>query len=187
LLKNKFDYIYLVGSKAVGKNVLRAAAEHLTPVTLELGGKSPCYIDESADIQLAAKRILSCKLINLGQVCVAPDYIICSQKTQTEFVRAAYFVIRDWFGGHTNLQGNPALARIINSRHCLRLKNLLEGTQGKIAMGGKVDVNDLWVEPTIVVDVPIDDVLMEDEIFGPILPIVTVPYLERAMEIINSR
>jgi len=138
-------------------------------------------------LELSAKRIAWLKTVNLGQICVAPDYVLVPKKLEDDFVNATIFALRDFYGPPVSHQRNPCYGRIINEKHCLRLKRLLENTKGRIVYGGKVDLEDLWVEPTIVVDVPLDDPLMEGEIFGPILPIVTANYPERAIEIINSK
>ncbi|OXA56525.1 aldehyde dehydrogenase, dimeric NADP-preferring [Folsomia candida] len=185
LLTNKFDYIFCTGSTNVGRSVMLQAANTLTPVTLELGGKSPCYIDESADFALAAKRILWGKYMNLGQTCIAPDYVLCSKEAEKIFLSVANEVMKEWYGD--DLQGHQDIPRIINERHCLRLKALMDRTKGKIVYGGKVDVKDLWIEPTIVVNVLANDELMKDEIFGPILPIVSVKSVDEAIKFINAK
>ncbi|KAJ6648024.1 Aldehyde dehydrogenase family 3 member A2 [Pseudolycoriella hygida] len=185
LLKNKFDYIFCTGSPAVGRSVLAAAAPNLIPVTLELGGKSPCYIDESADFFIASKRILWGKFMNLGQTCIAPDYILCSKKAEKTFLAVANKVMKEWYG--EDLQGNPDIPRIINEKHFNRLKNLLHSTKGSLVFGGKCDNSDLWIEPTIIIDVTEKDALMQEEIFGPILPIVTVNSVDDAIAFINKK
>ncbi|KAG4074044.1 hypothetical protein HA402_014249 [Bradysia odoriphaga] len=185
LLKNRFDYIFCTGSPTVGKSVMAAAAPNLTPVTLELGGKSPCYIDESADFFIASKRILWGKFMNLGQTCIAPDYILCSKKAEKAFLDVAHKVMEEWYG--EKLQENPDMPRIVNSRHFNRLKSLLESTKGTLVFGGKYDSDDLWIEPTIIADVTERDSLMQEEIFGPILPIVSVNSVDDAIEFINKK
>ncbi|CAL8141231.1 unnamed protein product [Orchesella dallaii] len=185
LLKNKWDYIFCTGGTNVGRAVMQAAASNLTPVTLELGGKSPCYVDESADFDLAAKRILWGKFANLGQTCIAPDYVLCSKNAEKAFLNMANVVLKEWYGD--DLKTNTDIPRIVNARHCKRLKALLETTRGKIVFGGDTDEKDLWIEPTIVVDVEEDDPLMQEEIFGPILPIITVNSVDEAIEFINKR
>jgi aldehyde dehydrogenase (NAD+) len=185
MLKHKFDYIFCTGSPAVGKSVYQDAALHLTPCTLELGGKSPCYVDESANFYLAAKRVLWAKFVNLGQTCIAPDYLLCSKNAEKEFIRVASEVIDEWYG--KDWQGNPDMPRIVNKRNFLRLKTMLDKTKGKIAFGGKSDIEDLWIEPTLVGDVEMDDALMQEEIFGPILPIVNVNSVDEAIKKILSK
>ncbi|CAG7716185.1 unnamed protein product, partial [Allacma fusca] len=186
LLKNKFDYIFYTGSSSVASSILQAAAPNLTPVTLELGGKSPCYIDDSADFKLAAKRILWGKVMNLGMTCIAPDYLLCSRSAQEEFVKVTHQVMKEWYGSE-KLQSQPDLPRIINKRHHQRIKHLLDTTKGNIIYGGETDEEDLWIEPTIVVDVQSNDSLMQDEIFGPILPIVNVNSPEEAVDFILDK
>jgi aldehyde dehydrogenase (NAD+) len=185
LLRQKLDYIFCTGSPAVGKSVMAAAATNLVPVTLELGGKSPCYIDESADFFIASKRILWGKFMNLGQTCIAPDYILCSKAAEADFLQVANKVMEEWYGD--NLQANPDIPRIVNERHFNRLKKLLDTTKGKIVFGGQTDIKDLWIEPTIIADVLADDALMEEEIFGPVLPIVTVNGVEEAIKFILEK
>jgi acyl-CoA reductase-like NAD-dependent aldehyde dehydrogenase len=186
LLEEKFDYIFATGSIAVGRSVMAAAAKHLTPVTLELGGKSPTYIDDSVNMERAVKRILWGKFMNLGQTCIAPDYILISKKRQQEFLDVASKVLAERFG--EDMQKSPDLTRIINDRHFNRLKKVLDATQGRVAIGGQTDGKDLWISPTIVVDVdPTKDSTMEDEIFGPILPIVNVESPEAAIKFILDR
>lgn len=128
LLKNKFDYIFATGSTSMGRHVMAAAAPHLTPLTLELGGKSPIYIDDSSDFELAAKRIMWGKCVNLGQTCVAPDYIMCSKKVEQAFLKVALRVLNEWYGTHW--KDSKDLTRIINERHFLRLRELIENTEG---------------------------------------------------------
>lgn len=185
LLANRWDYIFFTGSANIGKAVMAAASKHLTPVTLELGGKSPCYIDESADFEIATKRILWGKCVNLGQTCIAPDYVLCSKAAESAFVKTAKAVLKDWYGD--DLQGNVDLTRIVNERHFKRLCQLLETTRGRTVYGGNTDAKDLWVEPTILIDVPRDDPIMQDEIFGPILPIITITSVQEAIDYINSK
>jgi len=164
---------------------MQAAANHVTPVTLEMGGKTPVYIDDSADIEIACKRTLWGRFVNAGQTCIAPDYILCSKKVESVLVQMAPAILKTWYEG--DAQKCASYGRVINQQHCLRLKEMLEGTRGKIVVGGRVDVEDLFVEPTIVVDVPHDDPLMQEEIFGPIIPIFSVNSVEEAIAVINSK
>lgn len=185
LLKQKWDKIFFTGSTRVGKMVLQAAAEHLTPVSLELGGKSPTYFDESVgNIENACKRILWGKCLNAGQTCIAPDYILCHEKVYDAFVSTMVKSIDLFY------EGNPAtsssFARIINKMHCERLKGLLDDKPGKIICGGQVDVSTRYVAPTLVVDVNMKSKLMSDEIFGPLLPIIKVTSHREAMDIIKT-
>ncbi|CAG8566628.1 1136_t:CDS:2 [Dentiscutata heterogama] len=166
LLKHRFDHIFYTGSGKVGKIIMSAAAEHLTPVTLELGGKSPAIISNDVDIPISAKRIL--------------------WAVQDAFIKEAPKVIEQFYGPDPQ-SGTSDYSRIINKNHFDRLQNLLNQTKGKIVYGGNFDRDDLYISPTIVADVPKDDKLMEDEIFGPILPIVVVENLDEAIEYVNSR
>ncbi|CAG7831632.1 unnamed protein product [Allacma fusca] len=185
LLQHKFDHIFFTGSQAVAKCILQAAAPNLTPVTLELGGINPCFIDASADYQGATKKTIWGKLVNGGQLCVAPGYVMCSEQIQDFFVRHAKVVLKEFYGN--NLRKSPDLPRIINKHHFNRIKSLLEATKGKIVIGGEMDENDLWIEPTVVVNVDPEDSLMREEIFGPILPIIVVSSLDEAIRIIRSK
>lgn len=182
LLKNKFDYIFYTGSTRVGQIVHAAANKHLTPVTLELGGKSPCYINKDADIGITTRRILWGKFMNCGQTCIAPDYILCNKETQEKFVQEAKKVIAEWYGN--DAKASPDLCRIINQNNFNRLQGLLK-TGGDIAIGGKSVASDLYIEPTVMIDVKKTDPIMQEEIFGPILPIVNVRDAFDAIEFIN--
>jgi len=185
LLKNKFDYIFATGSTNMGRSVMAAAAPHLTPVTLELGGKSPVYIDDSSDFNMAAKRILWGKCMNLGQTCIAPDYVLCSKAVEKKFIEVASEVMVEWYG--KSWKNSPDLPRIVNDRNFLRLQKILSSTKGRVAFGGGTDQKERWVEPTIIVDVALTDSVMEEEIFGPILPILTIDGPDAAIRLINSR
>ncbi|KAH0955596.1 hypothetical protein HN011_000226 [Eciton burchellii] len=184
LLKERFDYIFYTGSTMVGKIVREAANKYLTPVTLELGGKSPVYIDNTVDISMAAKRILWGKCINVGQTCIAPDYILCTPEVQNKFINEAKKIIKEWYG--ENIQDSIDLARIITDKHYQRLVNLLNGN-GQIAMGGDVNATEKYISPTILIDVKSTDPIMQEEIFGPILPIVNVNNAYEAIKFINNR
>ncbi|XP_028157816.1 aldehyde dehydrogenase, dimeric NADP-preferring isoform X6 [Ostrinia furnacalis] len=185
LLKEKFDYIFYTGSTGVGKIVYEAATKHLTPVTLELGGKSPVYIDSSADLEVTAKRILWGKFINMGQTCIAPDYILCSKEIQDKFVEASKKVLKSWYG--EDPQKSPDLCRIINNRHFSRIQAVLDANKSKVVVGGNYDAKDKFIEPTILANVSPSDKIMEDEIFGPLLPIVPVADAYEAIKFINER
>ncbi|XP_030751798.1 aldehyde dehydrogenase, dimeric NADP-preferring-like isoform X2 [Sitophilus oryzae] len=183
ILEQKFDYIFYTGSTTVGKIIYSAAAKKLTPVTLELGGKSPVYLDDSADVELAATRILWGKCLNSGQSCLEPDYLLCSEFMRDKFIKEAKKKIEQWYGAKT--KESRDYCRIINDNHFKRITKLLEGTT--IALGGNTDPEDKYIEPTIVVNVKADDPIMQEEIFGPVLPIVTVETPEAAIEFINNR
>jgi len=169
LLAQKFDFIFFTGSQNVGKEVMRSAAENLTPIALELGGKSPCIVDETAKIPLTAKRIVFGKFLNCGQTCVAPDYILCASKIKDELLRCIRAEIKAQFG--ENPLENPAYGKIVNAKHFARLKGLIQPE--KTAYGGGVDEGKLKIEPTVLGGVTWQDSVMQEEIFGPILPILT--------------
>ena len=182
LLKLQYDHIFFTGSPAVGRVVMRAAAEHLTPVTLELGGKSPCIVDDSADIGLAARRIVWGKCLNAGQTCVAPDYVLVHKSVKTAFLTALEHEIRKSFGDDP--LHNEALPVIINEKHFDRLLTLLSRTQG-IVCGGKGDPQTRRIEPTVVFSQTSDIPLMEEEIFGPVLPVIAFDALDEAVDYIR--
>lgn len=169
LLEQKFDFIFFTGSVAVGKLVMKKAAETLTPVCLELGGKSPCIVDETANLKLAARRIVFGKFLNLGQTCVAPDYLFVQSSVKDRLLKEIRRCIRRQFGA--NPLENENYGRIVNEKHFARLCRLLEGTEVKI--GGKCSADTLQIEPTVVDHVSPADPLMQEEIFGPILPVLT--------------
>ncbi|XP_037712681.1 aldehyde dehydrogenase, dimeric NADP-preferring isoform X1 [Drosophila subpulchrella] len=183
LLNQRFDYIFYTGSTRVGKIIHAAANKHLTPTTLELGGKSPCYIDKSVELRTAVKRILWGKLINCGQTCIAPDYILCSKEVQEKFIAEAKDVLKEWYGD--NIQSSPDLSRVINANNFQRLLGLMKS--GRVAVGGNYDASERFIEPTILVDVKESDPIMEEEIFGPILPIFNVESAYEAIKFINNR
>uniref|UniRef100_A0A2A4JQY4 Aldehyde dehydrogenase domain-containing protein n=1 Tax=Heliothis virescens TaxID=7102 RepID=A0A2A4JQY4_HELVI len=185
LLQQKFDYIFFTGGTSVGKIIYQAAVKNLTPVTLELGGKSPVYIDNTVDIMVTAKRILWGKFINSGQTCIAPDYILCTKEVQDKFIAAAKKVLKEWYGAEP--QKSPDFARIINSRHFSRLQALVDASKDKVAIGGSYDANDKFIEPTIITNVVASDKIMQDEIFGPLLPIVPIENAFEAIQFINER
>lgn len=167
LLDEKFDYIFFTGSVSVGKVVMEAAAKHLTPVTLELGGKSPCMVDQTADIALAAKRIVWGKFINAGQTCVAPDYIWVSRGVKNELIAKMGEYITRLYGD--NPCSNSDYPKIINEKHFNRLLNLMQS--GKVVFGGQFDAGSRQIAPTIIDDVTWECPIMREEIFGPLLPI----------------
>lgn len=183
LLKERFDYIFYTGSTTVGKIIHRACNEYLTPCTLELGGKSPVYIDSSADMQKTVERIMWGKLINLGQTCIAPDYVLCTPAIQKEFIALAKEVVKKWYG--ENPKDSPDLCRIVSDRQYQRLIGLLK--TANVAYGGETDAAERYIGPTIVQDVKGTDPIMQEEIFGPILPIVNVENAYEAINFINSR
>ncbi len=169
LLEEKFDFIFFTGSQAVGKEVLRHAAGHLTPVVLELGGKSPCIVDESSNIPLAAKRIVFGKYLNCGQTCVAPDHIYCHESVKDAFVTAVCKEIRVQYGADP--LKNPDYGKIINRKHFDRILGLIDSN--KVVLGGQPDPETCRIPPTVMDGVTYDDPVMGEEIFGPIMPILT--------------
>ncbi|KAJ8670410.1 hypothetical protein QAD02_001669 [Eretmocerus hayati] len=183
LLKHRFDYIFYTGSTTVGRIVREASNKYLTPVTLELGGKSPVYIDSTADINITTKRVLWGKFINVGQTCIAPDYVICTAEVQDAFVREAKKIMKEWYG--ENPQESADLCRIISDKHYQRLVNFL--SNGEVAVGGQIDPAEKFIAPTVLVNVKPSDPVMKEEIFGPILPIVRVSNAYEAIKFINER
>lgn len=183
LLKNRFDYIFFTGSTAVGKIVHQAAAKFLTPTTLELGGKSPVYIDKSADIDLVARRVMWGKCFNAGQSCIAPDYIMCSREVQETFIEAAGKILQKWYG--EEIKKSSEFGRIINDNHFKRILGFIECS--KVAFGGDYDATERYISPTILTDVNPTDPVMQEEIFGPVLPILNVENENEAIEFINGR
>ncbi|XP_050542656.1 aldehyde dehydrogenase, dimeric NADP-preferring isoform X2 [Daktulosphaira vitifoliae] len=184
LLKQRFDYIFYTGSTVVGKIVRAAANEFLTPVTLELGGKSPLYIDGSVNMDIAVKRIMWGKCINAGQTCIAPDYILCTKQVQNQLVDKIKSTLKTWFT--ENPKDSPDFCRIVSEKHFKRLLDLMN-TSGTIIVGGRHDQNELFIEPTVLTDVKPSDPIMKEEIFGPILPILNVDNAYDAINFINSR
>ena len=183
LLQQRFDKIFFTGSTAVGKEVMGCASRYLTPVTLELGGKSPCIVEKSAKLSLAAKRIVFGKFINCGQTCVAPDYILCDRSIRDRLVDAIKQEIRTQFGEHP--LENKDYGKIINEKHYHRLLGLINAE--KLVHGGGHDDAACRIEPTVMTDVTWEDAVMQEEIFGPILPVLTYEDLEQAIGIIEAR
>jgi aldehyde dehydrogenase (NAD+) len=183
LLKEPFDYIFFTGSTAVGKVVMRAAAEHLTPVTLELGGKSPCLIDSSANLEIAAKRIAWGKWMNAGQTCVAPDYVLIPKDKEAIFLSEIKKAIEQFYS--QNPQKSPDYGRIVNERHFDRLLKLLPGLE--VVCGGQHDRSERFIAPTVLRNVTEQHPIMQDEIFGPLLPILTYDSLAEAINFIKRR
>ena len=182
LLKQKFDVIFFTGSSFVGKVVMRAAAEHLTPVVLELGGKSPCIVDKTANLNVAAKRIVWGKLINSGQTCIAPDYLFAHSSIKEELLTKIAQQFEKMYG--ENIQESRFYPRIVNKKAHQRLQGLLN--EGTIHTGGTFDENDLYFAPTIIDDVQEDFEIMKGEIFGPILPVMSFDKIDEAIDYINT-
>lgn len=182
LLREHFDYIFFTGSQSVGKEVMRRAAEYLTPITLELGGKSPCIVDQTADLKLAARRIVFGKYLNCGQTCVAPDYVYCHRSIKDQLVKEIQAQIRKQFG-NTPLD-NPDYGKIINEKHFDRLLGLIE--EKKVVWGGISDRKALRIAPTVLDNVSFSDPVMQEEIFGPIMPVLVFDSLEEVISRVNA-
>ncbi len=182
LLREHFDYIFFTGSQTVGKEVMRNAAEYLTPVTLELGGKSPCIVDQTADIRLAARRIVFGKYLNCGQTCVAPDYIYCHRSVKDSLVKEIQRQIQLQYGEEP--LHNPDYGKIINKKHFDRILGLIE--EKKIVHGGNSDRDTLRIEPTVLDNVTFADPVMQEEIFGPLMPVLVFDNLDEAITRINA-
>ena len=183
LLKERFDYIFFTGSQTVGQEVMRQAAAHLTPVTLELGGKSPCIVDKTANLKLAARRIVFGKFLNCGQTCVAPDYIYCHKTVKEELVKEIKKQITRQFG--TDPLASENYGKIINEKHFCRLLSLID--YDKVTAGGMTDITRQRIAPTVMENVTFSDAVMQEEIFGPVLPVLTYDSLDEAVRTINSR
>lgn len=182
LLNEHFDYIFFTGSQAVGKEVMRKAAEFLTPVTLELGGKSPCIVTENADLKLAARRIVFGKFLNCGQTCVAPDYIYVQKSVKDRLVEELIKETRRQFTDRP--LENRDYGKIVNEKHFNRIKGLID--KSKVVLGGEYDDKSLRIEPTIMDNVTFDDAVMQEEIFGPVMPILTFDTIENAVSVVNE-
>lgn len=185
LLKERFDHIFYTGGPTVAKIIMAAAARHLTPVTFELGGKCPVVVEDDANIEISAKRIAWGKWMNCGQTCLAPDYILVQPSVKPRLIAALRSAITEFYG--EDVRQSEDYSRIINERHFDRLSSLLEKTKASIVFkAGESDRNDLFIPP-VILDVPVEDAVMESEIFGPLLPIVTVDGTDEAIEFIKSR
>lgn len=183
LLEQKYDMVFFTGSQTVGREVLRHCAERLTPAVLELGGKSPCIVDASANIPLAARRIVFGKYLNCGQTCVAPDYILCEKPVKERLVSAITSEIIKQYG--ENPLSNPDYGRIVNKKHFSRLLHLIQPDQ--VSFGGQSDLDTLQIAPTVLEAVTWEDPVMKDEIFGPLLPILTFDEFEEVFRILRNR
>ncbi|XP_026521112.1 aldehyde dehydrogenase family 3 member B1-like [Notechis scutatus] len=183
LLENKFDYIFYTGSVRVGKIIMTAAAKHVTPLTLELGGKSPCYVDRCCNFQNAANRIVWGKFLNAGQTCIAPDYVICTVETQERLMPCLRQAICEFFGNEPKQSAD--FGRMVNDRHFKRAQAFLEC--GRVAIGGEIDECERYIAPTVLADVKEWEPIMQEEVLAPILPIFTVNDMEEAIHFINCR
>ena len=182
LLQEHFDYIFFTGSQSVGKEVMRKAAEHLTPITLELGGKSPCIVDKTADLKLAARRIVFGKYLNCGQTCVAPDYVYCHRSIKDRLIKEVQEQIRKQYGSRP--LDNPDYGKIINEKHFDRILGLID--KKKVVQGGNSDRKTLRIEPTVLDNVSFSDPVMQEEIFGPLMPVLVFDSLEEVISRVNS-
>lgn len=183
LLEQKFDFVFFTGSQAVGKEVLRHTAEHLTPAVLELGGKSPCIVDKSANISLAAKRIVFGKFLNCGQTCVAPDYILCESSVKDKFINEVASQIKIQYGD--NPLKNKDYGKIINQKHFERLCGLID--KNKVIIGGETDCGSNRIAPTVMDNVTENDAVMGEEIFGPIMPILTFDDFDKMVDNLKDK
>lgn len=183
LLQEKFDYIFFTGGTQIGKIIMEAAAKHLTPLTLELGGKSPCIVDETADLSFAARRIAWAKTTNAGQVCIAPDFLYVHHSCKEQLIKKISEVLLQFYGNDP--EKSASYGRIINKKHFERLLKLMQ--RGNILVGGKTNEAELYIEPTLIDGVTWDDPIMQEEIFGPLLPILTYDNLDEVIQVIKSR
>lgn len=183
LLREKFDHIFFTGGTEVGKMVMSAAALHLTPVTLELGGKSPCIVGETAHIEYAARRIVWGKFTNAGQICTAPDYLLVDHKIKHELLNNIKKQIQSFYG--IDPAQSHSYARIVNKKHFSRLSNLLR--EGECLIGGNTDREELYIAPTVLDQVTWDSKVMQEEIFGPILPVLEYEDLSEAINLVNQQ
>lgn len=182
LLKEKFDYIFFTGGTEIGRIIYEAAAKQLTPVTLELGGKSPTVVDENIDLDVTARRIAWGKFTNAGQTCVAPDYILVNKKIKKQFIQKVTEVTKEFFGEDASESND--FGRIITDRHFERVKNLIDGN---VVLGGKTDASRKYIAPTIIDNVKANDKVMQEEIFGPVMPVIEYEKTEEAIEFISKR
>ncbi|MCP4441081.1 MAG: aldehyde dehydrogenase [Aureispira sp.] len=185
LLAEKFDYIFFTGGTSVGKIIYQAAAKHLTPVTLELGGKSPCIIDKDTHLNYTAKRIVWGKFVNAGQTCIAPDYILVDRNVKDQVIDKLKEYITKFYG--EDAQASDSYPRIINHRHFDRLNGYIQAEQDHVIFGGKTDRDDKFIGPTLLEGIGLDVPVMKEEIFGPILPIIVYDNIEEAIDLIKSR
>ena len=183
LLEQKFDYIFFTGGVTVGRLVMEKASRHLTPVSLELGGKSPCVIDKTANLKLAAKRLAFGKYLNLGQTCVAPDYLLIDQEIKDEFLKIFIDTVKKMYGDSP--LDNKDYGKMINEKHYTRVMGFID--REKVVLGGQGREDELRIEPTILDHVAAEDAVMQEEIFGPILPVLTNAKLEEAVNFIEER
>ncbi|MGE0637828.1 MAG: aldehyde dehydrogenase [Bacteroidia bacterium] len=182
LIKERFDYILFTGGTEIGRIIYQAAAKHLTPVTLELGGKSPCIVDADTDLDVTVKRIAWGKFVNAGQTCIAPDYVLINKKIKPAFIEKMKQTITEFYGADP--KASPDFPRIISDRHFERVKKLIEG---EVVAGGQTDASQKYISPTVIDNVTPDHKVMQEEIFGPIVPLMEYDTLDQAIDFINQR
>jgi aldehyde dehydrogenase (NAD+) len=185
LLQEQWDHIFFTGSGQVGRLVMAAAARHLTPVTLELGGKNPAIVDHSADVDVAARRIVWGKFLNAGQTCVAPDYVLVHKSIEEQLLYALAKRVTGFYGADPKL--SPAFGRVVNAAHMARLVEMLSATKGRVVIGGSSDAAERYLSPTILAEVSWDDPVMQDEIFGPVLPVLGYENIGEVLGALNER
>ncbi|MBE9177108.1 aldehyde dehydrogenase [Oculatella sp. LEGE 06141] len=183
ILEERFDHIFFTGGTAVGKRVMQAAAKHLTPVTLELGGKSPCIVDADIDLETTARRIVWGKFLNAGQTCIAPDYLLVDRRIKSTLLDRIQATIREFYGD--NPADSPDFARIVSPKQFNRLSALLEGAN--ILIGGQTNADDRYIAPTVITPVSLEAPVMQEEIFGPILPVLEYDTVQEAIDLITSK
>ncbi|KAG0257499.1 Aldehyde dehydrogenase [Actinomortierella ambigua] len=184
LLEQKWDHIFYTGSGSVGKIIMGAAAKQLTPVTLELGGKSPAFVSRDVDVAITARRLAWAKFFNCGQTCIAPDYLIVERGIEDKLVESFKHSLQEFYTA--NPQESTSYGRLVNDRHYNRVKKLLDESKGKVVVGGETDEKERFIAPTVVLDVKADDSLMSEEIFGPVLPIILVDKLLEGVRLVNQ-
>ena len=184
LLEQRWDHIFFTGSTRIGQVVAEAAAKHLTPVTLELGGKSPAIVHKSANLEVAGRRLAWGKFLNAGQTCIAPDYVLVDESVKDELIEHIRNAVQDFYGADP--KASDDYARIVNGRHFDRLSGLLDGG-GTVAVGGETDADERYIAPTVLVDTPDDAGILQEEIFGPLLPVLPVTSVAQAIDTVNSR
>ncbi|HTT90626.1 MAG TPA: aldehyde dehydrogenase family protein [Acidimicrobiales bacterium] len=185
LLRQRWDHIFFTGGGRVGRLVMAAAARHLTTVTLELGGKNPAIVDHSADLEAAARRIVWGRFLNAGQTCVAPDYVLVHRTVEEPLLDALVREISTMYGADPRL--SPAFGRVVNDAHMRRLVEMLEATKGRLVTGGSADASERYLSPTVLSEVAWDDAVMQNEIFGPILPVLSYDSIDDALSAVNER
>ncbi|KAG8455720.1 hypothetical protein GDO86_001781 [Hymenochirus boettgeri] len=183
VLENKFDHIFYTGDRVTGKEVIQAAAKHITSMSLVLGGKNPCYVDKSCDLKLAARRIAWARFVNAGQSSIAPEYILCHPEMRECFINELQICVQEFYG--KTPQDSPNYGRMANMEHYHRVKSLL--SCGKVVFGGETDDGERYIAPTVLIDVQECDPVMQSEILGPVLPILTVQNLDEAIHFINRK